>query len=140
MDLNSKFHDVWTCPYIYVYYLFVFQLRGHLVNWDQMMEIKEELEIIFSSESTKAKLSLVKVTKGMIDLKPNICNMLHLTRRPTWAVSSRRAVTTSKLLIGSTMTKAPMATIPSQVLRMLVWLALCTRASTVKGGPKHLTT
>ena len=111
------------------------------MNWDQMMEIKEELEIIFSSKSTKAKWSLVKVTKGVnIDLKPNICNMLHLTRRLTWAVSSRRAVTTSKLLIGSTMTKAPMATIPSQVLRMLVWLALCTRASTAKVGPQHLAT
>ena len=125
---------------LHIYYPFVFQLRGHLVNWDQIMEIKEELDIIFNSESTKAKWSLVKVTKGAIDLKLNICNMLLLTRRPTWAVSSWRAVTTSKLLIGSTMTKAPMATIPSQVLRMLVWLALCTRASTAKGGPKHLTT
>ena len=125
---------------VLLYYLFVFQLRGHLVNWDQMMEIKEGLEIIFSSESTKAKWSLVKVTRGVIDLKPNICNMLHLTRRPTWAVSSWKAVTTSKLLVGSTMTKAPMATIPSQVLRMLVWLALCTRASTAKVGPKHLAT
>ena len=75
-----------------------------------------------------------------IDLKPNICNMLHLTRRPTWAVSSWKAVTTSKLLVGSTMTKAPMATISSQVLRMLVWLALCTRASTAKVGPQHLAT
>ena len=104
------------------------------------MEIKEELEIILNSESTKAKWSLVKVTRGVIDLKLNICNMLHLSRRPTWAVSSRRDVRTSKLLVGSTMTKAPMTTIPSQVLRMLVWLALCTRASTAKGGPKHLAT
>ena len=110
------------------------------MNWDQMMEIKEELEIIFNSESTTAKLSLVTATRGVIDLKLNICNMLHLTRRPTWAVSNWKAVTTSKLLVGSTMTKAPMATIPSQVLRMLVWPALCTRASTAKVGPKHLAT